>query len=287
MKKFLLSLSIVLSGYIIVQEQQNTFIHGNSSGAPAGHSGAPCDASGRTCNTSGCHTGGPAVQTMTGWITHTVPSDGYTPGQAYSITVTAINIGKTRFGFQATPQKANGTQVGSMMPGADGQTAAINSGKYITHTSAGATSGAADSKTWTFFWNAPATGEGDVTIYAAFNCSNNDNLAMGDEIFKSSITISQKTQPADTTSVTELSKRKVLVSVYPNPVAETLFISNETKGNKSISVLDLSGKTIISPAPFTSDITTIDVASLSKGLYFVSIQGVEFTKPHIQSFIKL
>src|SRR5690606_1068590 len=99
-----------------------------------------------------------------------------------------VAANKQRFGFQVSPQKTDGTLLGSL--NATSQETQVTGGKYITHTQSG-TAGNSGSKSWTFEWTAPTAGTGDVTFYGAFNIANGDNNTTGDEIWKSSLTISE------------------------------------------------------------------------------------------------
>lgn len=71
------------------------------------------------------------------------------------------------------------------------------------------------------------------------------------------------------------------ISIYPNPVAETLFISSEETLIESILVFTINGKQVLSEA---EQLKSIDVSSLKSGLYFVSVSTSEGSS--IQKFIK-
>ncbi len=165
---------------VIIECGQN--VYSNSSGAPVGYAGSPADLN-KTCANTGCHTGS-AVTPVSGWITSTIPSGGYTPGQTYTITATATFNGKTKFGFQVSPQDALGNKMGTLV-NTNSQTQVQSSGKYVTHTTAGNTN--PNFKTWNFNWTAPASGSGPLTFYGAFNCTNSSNTSSGDLIFTSTL----------------------------------------------------------------------------------------------------
>ena len=155
MKKVIYSLLalVVLS---ISISALNTAIS-NPTGAPAGKTGSPGDG-GATCQGSGCHSGTPTV--VAGIITSNVPSNGYTPGTTYTITVTTTGSGNK--GLEVSPQDLSGNLLGTMIAGTG--TKLLGGGKYLTHT----TPKTGSSATWTFQWKAPAAGTGDVTFYGAF-----------------------------------------------------------------------------------------------------------------------
>jgi hypothetical protein len=150
MKKISILTCLVLGVLFIGFNQLNSF----PTGAPAGNSGSPAD--GQTCTS--CH-GGTAT-TATNVLTTNVPTEGYTPGQSYTITVT-IAGSSARKGFEVSPQNNNGVMQGTI---ASGSGSTIIGTKYITHTSAKTS----NPSTWTFTWTAPAKGTGTVNIYGAF-----------------------------------------------------------------------------------------------------------------------
>jgi len=63
-------------------------------------------------------------------------------------------------------------------------------------------------------------------------------------------------------------KKEFTLSVYPNPVSNSLHINlNLSPGkNATITICDISGR-IIKALPINSSLLTVDVASLSKGMY--------------------
>ncbi|MBO7626959.1 MAG: T9SS type A sorting domain-containing protein [Paludibacteraceae bacterium] len=65
-----------------------------------------------------------------------------------------------------------------------------------------------------------------------------------------------------------------IIQVYPNPVKHTLYLVGATEST-SISIFDMSGKTVI-----VGKGESINVESLSKGMYIISAEGkkVKFIK---------
>ena len=178
--KLTISVFILAAVFIVIECGQNAY--SNSSGAPVGYSGSPADL-GKTCANTGCHTGS-AVTPVSGWITSTIPSGGYTPGQTYTITATATFNGRSKFGFQISPQDALGNKMGTLV-NTNSQTQVQSSGKYVTHTTAGNSN--PNFKTRNFNWTAPASGSGPLTFYGSFNCTNSSNTSAGDLIFTSTL----------------------------------------------------------------------------------------------------
>ncbi|MFI5151129.1 MAG: choice-of-anchor V domain-containing protein [Bacteroidia bacterium] len=184
--KILIAFVLLLAGAILVDSGQKAF--SNAGGAPAGTTGSPAD--GNSCAASGCHTGTPVTK-KPGWITSNIPAAGYTPGHTYQIAAKAIYIGRSKFGFEVSPQDMSGTIIGTLV-NTTGQTQ-IRTPGYITQTSTGNT--ATDSLTWTFNWTAPAAGTGGFTFYGAFNCANGNGGTSGDIIYTSTLAIGEAPSP--------------------------------------------------------------------------------------------
>jgi hypothetical protein len=99
-------LTVAISGLFSVDT------HSNPNGAPAGAAGAPNDPA-NGCARSGCHSGGNTARA--GLIGSDIPSQGYTPGQTYTFTVQIEQAGISKWGFQISPQAANGTLLGTLI----------------------------------------------------------------------------------------------------------------------------------------------------------------------------
>lgn len=153
MRKNLSSVFIVLSllNILMIVPVKNVLAYPN--GAPAGYTGSPFD----NKNCTNCHGG--SSSTVTGWITSNIPTQGYTAGQSYTITLTATGSGNK--GFEISPMNAAGTLLGSITPGSGSK---IVGSKYLTQSSAVGGSSA----TWNWTWTAPAAGTGSVTFYCSF-----------------------------------------------------------------------------------------------------------------------
>ncbi len=71
------------------------------------------------------------------------------------------------------------------------------------------------------------------------------------------------------------------VVIFPNPVAETLFIKTTGTPIQAVQVYDAFGKVVVDKVKFEND---IDVATLQTGIYFIDIES---SKGHtIKKFIK-
>lgn len=225
----------------------------NPTGAPLGRTGSPAD--GATCSSSGCHFGTPSP--LANVITSNIPASGYVPGQTYTITVTVPGSGNK--GFQVSPQKTDGTQLGTLQAGPGTQ---VN-GKYITHTSQ-----RTGTAIWTFNWVAPAAGTGNVTFYGAF--------AQSRQVTRTStLSVSE----AVSTSVSEM-RAFSKVNVYPNPASSEINLAfNLTRNSLTeVRLLDLNGKeiSVLHNQTLESGNQTLRLnlpGGLNGGHYFVTLKA--------------
>jgi hypothetical protein len=186
--KVIISIAALTIGLMFYQTvtDSNTALS-NTGGAPAGRAGDPAGGS-QTCRNS-CHSSGPAPIAQTGWITSNIPVSGYTAGSTYTITATITRAGHSKFGFEVSPQSTAGVVKGTLTVTSSQTHLTSGNTNYITQSSTG-TSGTG-SKSWTFNWTAPATGQGPVTFYGAFNATNSNNSDTGDSIFTSTLVVSE------------------------------------------------------------------------------------------------
>lgn len=257
--KISISIFAMVIGSIFISEYSSPAI-GNTSGSPAGRTGSPGD--GISCAASGCHPG--TATTQAGLIISNIPIEGYTPGQTYTITGTITTTGKTKFGFQISPQNTAGNLKGSLILTNTSATQLVGSGKYITHKSTG-TSFPSGTATWSFDWTAPVVGSGDLTFYGAFNSSNNNGSSSGDAISLSSLAVSEAP-----TGIADIYYNSNQVLIYPNPVSNKLFITTGLAGSKNMTVgiIDVAGKLV---KEIASGDGTIDFNDIAKGYYVLKI----------------
>ena len=106
-----------------------------------------------------CHYAEFPATVSTTHITSNIPSNGYTPGNTYTITTSSWADG-----FEITCEENTGnTKTGTFFNTNASATQLVNNGNAITHTAAGISS-----NTWSFDWEAPSIGTGDITFYGAF-----------------------------------------------------------------------------------------------------------------------
>lgn len=239
--------------------------HTNQAGAPNGHTGSPGD--GKTCATAGCHTGS-AVTPQAGLITSNIPGTGYVPGQTYTIQATIAEDNKVKFGFQVSPQDANGNKLGTMIVTNSTATQLLGGGKYMTHKLTG--TGGSGSRTWSFDWTAPVQGTGEVTFYGAFNVTNNSGSDTGDKISTSTLTVQEGLSGIGENALAG-------VEVYPNP-STGMFVVKTGNTTKPVNckVFSVNGSLVYSNT-FTNVANKAFTVNLdgkaTAGIYFVAVES--------------
>lgn len=164
--------------------------HARSTGSPIRATGAP---PGTNCTQ--CHTG--TVNSGPGSIKIEFPSGGsYTPGNTYKVRVTLADPAATRWGFELTARMgADRTATAGRFtidnPTTTQFSPGSTAGEYVTHTTAGTAQGTSGSVSYEVSWAAPAAGSGTVTFYAAGNAANNSGNNQGDQIYSTSLAITE------------------------------------------------------------------------------------------------
>ena len=90
------------------------------------------------------------------------------------------------------------------------------------------------------------------------------------------------------TGVAEQPKNSLSLAVYPNPAYEKLFLKfNSTRSDKlSYSIMDMFGRTVsANQLTGNSNEETVDISSLSEGVYFVRMNSGQNTTT--TKFIKI
>jgi len=234
--KITLSLISTIIVSVLLQTSGNE-VQSNTSGAPAGRTGSPSD--GLTCATSNCHNTTASIS-LVQIINSNVPISGYIPGQTYTLTATMTQTGISKFGFQISPQDLNGNKVGNIIVTNTTNTKIVST-KYITHTSAGSTG--TGTNTWSFNWQAPSIGSGDVVFYGAFNFANNNGTSSGDIIRTNTLTISEDLATA---GIFGIAGDQLSTILFPNPLTEqaTLRVQLQEQENVNVQIYSLSGQSV-------------------------------------------
>ncbi len=258
-KKVLICSAFLAAGLSILTLEDHES-HSNTTGSPGGYTGAPSDG-GATCRT--CHSPGSAP-IRENIFTTDIPANGYVPGATYTVTITATEAGRSKFGFECTAQNSSAKK-GTFSNINANQTRTISS-QRITHQSTG-TTGTAGTKVWTFNWKAPVAGNGEITFYAAINASNaNNNDDGGDIIFTAKTSVQEAKEAGIADYISQLSK----VKLFPNPASNVINVEVPSDFGKiySIELIDLSGKSLMKHTD-----TTVDISTLPNGTYLVLTHG--------------
>jgi len=229
----------------------------NKSGSQGGFSSSPGD-NGKTCLQ--CHAG--TLNSASGWITSNIPSTGFSPGEVYSITLTATDPNAVRYGFEITAEDALNKKVSGFSLSNVTETKLINSNKSVSHTTAG-TDASGNSKSWSFDWTAPAEISGQVTFYASVNAANGNNVTSGDVIYTTSASLS----PA----VTGIMEIAGSFRFYPNPSKGIVnFESNLPNAESELRIFNSSGQ-VVEISRIYMGSSQVDLSHLPKGLYYLNL----------------
>ena len=159
----------------------------NSGGAPAGYTGSPGDEQ-MTCMS--CHGANTlSLVTPATLIINSDIEEFYVPDELSYFTISVTGVGVQQFGFQACFENEQGEKVGEIILVDPIQTQVIASGDYITHTSSGTTGMGA--KTWGFYWKAPLTLQGEITLHTSVLLSNNNGVNIDDHVLFTSQSYSE------------------------------------------------------------------------------------------------
>jgi len=223
-------------------------------GAPFPTSGGPAEG-GATCAQSSCH-GGPASN-VTDRMTTNIPTEGYTPGTTYNVTVSFSGEGDKGFMFSA--QNAGGTFKGTPISGTGSKVTSTN---YITHSAAINNTAA----TWTFQWIAPAAGTGDVNLYGAFAVTRANTT-------KQVITVKEKVN----TGINEIAK-EIALSSYVNNNEKSLTVAFNLKQQAHVKLTLVNYNGQICEELHSGDLTsgaqqyTTSTQNLNAGVYLIKAQ---------------
>jgi hypothetical protein len=236
----------------------------------AGATGAYAEGDCTACHASYAVNSGPGSITIT-----STPSlaGGYAAGTKYTVTVTVANTGMVDFGFDfeaLTNATTNGGTLAIMTDTTDDQIMANGSLNDVTHTLTGISGNG--TKSFSFYWTAPATGSSTVTFYAAGVANNQTAHATGAYVYTDSLVIK------NTTGIEANVAKDFNLSVYPNPSSNNLYVNFSLNGASSVNMdmIDITGRKVaelISENEMNGVINkTFDVSSLTKGIYFIRLK---------------
>jgi hypothetical protein len=225
-----------------------------SSGSPGGKTGSPLD--NESC--TNCHAG--AATPIDNWISSDIPTEGFTAGETYTITLHAMDQAAVRFGFELTAE-GDEAKTGTFAITDAARTKLVSANNAVTHTNGG-TDPIGHEITWEFNWTAPDPAPTTVTFYAAVNAANGNGQNTGDNIYLTSQSYNQFFVGLADHSLQEQ------IKVYPNPA--TSFVHVNAPANAELRVVDITGKIVLNKNN-TSANETLDLSNLSNGMYFVQV----------------
>jgi len=240
MKKYLLLIPITVA--ISIFFYPTTSIS-NGIGSPGGKTNSAMD--GQNC--TGCHSGTINSGIGTATITTTIPASGYSIDSTYTITLTGVKAGCSKFGFELTAESGN-NKTGNLMI-TDNTTKLVNSNNAVTHKSSG-TSGSS-TKSWSMDWTAAANSNGNTTFYAALMFTNANGNNNGDNVFTTSLSVNEDL-------ISTINNLSVKNDFRFNTITKTI----ETQ--KTVDVYDISGKLVL-----TINSNSINISHLKPGIYIL------------------
>ena len=264
-KSVLIGMSTILT---VVFSLSFNSVQSKLTGAPGPYANDPASGS---ANCSSCHSG-TAINASASQasITSNIPATGYTPGNTYTITSTVNYSGRSKFGFQISPQNTAGTQKGTITITDATNTKIVNT-KYVTHTAAG--NSGSSTRSWSFDWTAPAAGSGTVGFYGSFVAGNNNNSDAGDVTYKTSYVVSE----AVASGINEVEANTNALTVINLKNALQLSYNAQSVATANVELYNLNG-TLVSAASFEQQNAgavnlNFDVKDgLNTGIYIVKVQ---------------
>ena len=243
MKKYLLFIPICIGLAIFFYP---TTSNSNSGGSPGAKTNSPMD--GQNC--TGCHSGTINSGTGTATITTNIPTSGYSIGSTYTITLTGVKAGCTKFGFELTAEKGN-SKTGTFLITNSTETkfATGTNNTAVTHKTAGNSGNT--TKSWSMDWTATAKTNVSTTFYAALMFANNNGNNNGDNVFTTSLVANEEI-------VNAIDNLSIKNDFTFNTATKTI----ETQ--KTVDVYDIRGKLAL-----TTNSNLTSISHLKTGIYIL------------------
>jgi len=249
MKKSIYFLSAIAIFFLLTP---NVFSKLN--GSPGAKTNSPMDGN----NCTACHSG--TINSGSGVLSvaTNIPTQGYTIGQTYSITVQMSQSSISRFGFEITCERGN-AKIGSFGITDNTNTKFVNNNDAVTHKQAGITS-----NTWTMNWTAPSVGGAPIVFYVSAVAANSNNQNSGDEVYTTTRSFAEAT-----TSVPEIQNN---ITAFVNPISKDIMINAvEPIYISNFEVYDISAKLVYSKKEVLLP-SAINVDFLNSGIYILNMQ---------------
>ena len=232
-KSVLLVTTLLIAARIIFSSDSNGpgFSQGTDrTGSPLGDSFCA------DCHSSGRYSTSLQVEMLDG----TTPVTSYTPNKKYTLQVKVVAGSGTPagYGYQTTVlQSGTNNQAGTLGPATTGQRVITLGGRqYAEHTRVSV------SNVFQMAWTAPASGTGNINVYAAGLAANGSGSS-GDGAAKNALALTEATS----TALPSAKKLPVSIKVYPNPVIESalLEINGALKTNRLwVELIDAQGRKV-------------------------------------------
>ena len=169
------------------------------SGPPLSNTGVPARGTfPAETNCTSCHFGG--LNSDDGTVAVAVTPALYSPNQEVTVTLSAEQLERNKFGFQGTALDDQGRPAGQWivtdrerMQIVTETTGTFAGRSYIQHTFQGTEPTGLNLTTWTLRWKAPVANLGRVTFYFAVNAGNNDARQTGDSIYTRTVSLTPAT----------------------------------------------------------------------------------------------
>ena len=249
MKKNLLLIPITIALAIFFYP---TTSNSNASGSPGGKTNSPMDGN----NCTQCHSGTINSGIGTATITTNIPTAGYSIGSTYTVTLTGVKSGCTRFGFELTAESGS-SKTGTFLITNSTETkfATGTNNTAVTHKTAGNSGNT--TKSWSMDWTATTNNSGSTTFYAALIFANNNGNNNGDNVFTTSLAVNEEI-------VNALNDYSTKNKFTFNTITKTI----ESQDNSDLSVYNIGGKLILS-----SNKQYTSLSHLSKGIYIIKSEN--------------
>ena len=216
----------------------------NGIGSPGGKTNSPID--GQNCTQ--CHTGSLQTNNNIAWITSNIPSNGYTIGDTYTITINADGDAAmvNKYGFELTAENTSGKTGDFFIT--DNTTKLVNINTSVTHKLSGTSGGAM--KQWSVDWTPTASSTDSTNFYAAIMLANSNNNNAGDIVYTTTLTVLEN-------QITALDDIKKNDFVF-NSTYKTI------TSNEPVIIYDIQGKKILK-----TNKETTNISRLESGLYLL------------------
>jgi hypothetical protein len=248
----------------------------NAGGPPLGKTGAPGEGLCTECHADNAvNSGGAEVKTD---YTYNGSNDStYNPdlgANSYQTFSTLVETGSASSGIEMTMVDEKGNGAGEFTANNTNKTSvAMSNGRsYFYHIKKGNQNPGAND--WGATWTPPSTNKGVLTLYTAYNGSDDDGTSSGDFIY----TTSKKIYLSPDFSGVEWQKNNAMkLAVFPTTVSNEInFSYTNTKDQQiAIELIDLNGNSVHTFMKMNQhqgdNNLKFDMPKVSSGLYFVKI----------------